>query len=407
MKKILVLNDSKDIKRIYGSALDNDKYICVYCCKITISPVALLEKEKPDIVLTSLEWLPYQRLVIAEANRKSIPTLYVMDGILEWSYVWNNQSYVIPEGTMLQPLLSKHIAVIGKHPARILSAMGMKNKIHIVGLPRLDNFFRVRNIKKGQTPQILVCCANTPYHNKEQEIMVKRALKDLKNELDCYENYINVIWRIGEELSTYIDVENSNTDLSGVLSQSNGVISFASTVIVEAMLLGIPTALIEYRNIPIYLETAWQIRGKDHILPVVRELIHAPSEKIAYQDFCIDDELNYSQASNNLSILIDQIIDCDTNEIEINENHQGHLDYNEIHSQLSVFSLYGNDEIKYELDGYMKHCENIRSNNIKLYNLINSNFFVKMIIKIPFFPFHTILNKFNDHLRYIASINEK
>jgi hypothetical protein len=378
--KIIVLNSYEDAKRIYGTALDIENVIVKYTPDIVISPIQLLEKEKPDVVLTSLEWLPYQRILISEANLRNIPTIYVMDGVLEWSYVWNNQSFVIPHGTVLQPLLSKHIAVIGNHPARILSSMGLSNKISIIGLPRLEGFSRERIVKLDVKKKILICTANTAYHNLEQEINLKQALSDMKDIVVGIDG-VEIIWRLSSNLANDFLVDNNQDDFFSILKTVDAVISFQSTAIIEAMLLGIPTALIDYRNVPIYFQTAWQIRCKEHILNVIQELLHPPVEKKAYQDFCLNDELFLTDSSDRLKkIILNAGAALDDMPLD---NIGGVLDYRVIHPQISAFGISNTTQLQYQLDGYAKYQKIINDRLYQIYMELKTSLLFKIIDLFP------------------------
>jgi hypothetical protein len=90
-----------------------------------------------------------------------------MDGIIEWAYLWQNWGFVKPEGTVLQPLIASDLCVIGQHPARILAGLGLADKIHVVGLPRLDGIKRQRVIDQDQPRRIVVATAKTCRHNPD------------------------------------------------------------------------------------------------------------------------------------------------------------------------------------------------------------------------------------------------
>lgn len=391
--KILVLNniENNDAKRIYGESLEIEGASYCFVSNSLVSPISLLESKNPDIVLTSQEWLPYQRLIIAEANHRGIPTLYVMDGILEWSYIWNNKSFIIPYGTVFQPLLSKNIAVIGRNSARIIASMGIhSNKINIIGLPRLDGFSRERVTDVCKRPKILICTANTAYHNNLQKMSVKEALQDLKNvienqlEIDC-------LWRISDELAIELGVKANKESLTQVMQRANAIISFPSTVILEGMLLGIPSAIIEYRAVPIYMKSAWEIRSKNHIYNVVHELLNPPSEKTAYQNYCLDEELDYGSAGLKLKVVIKNLLKKNSlNDLielkqEMNQStlQYGLLDYRLVHSQLSLFSQSDVPKMQYELDGYKKHLLNINKQILDLAKDIERSAYFKLNKFLP------------------------
>ena len=409
MYKVLVLNEntSFDAQRIYGDLLNSKDFKFVFYSKPVISIDEIYDNEFPDIVLTSLEWLPFQRLMISEARRRNIPTLYVMDGVIEWSYIWNNQSYVLPGGIMFQPLVSDYIAVIGHHPARILASIGLGEKINIIGLPRLNiNKKRTVCIEKAKK-KIGIFTANTPYHNSEQEYYVRKALSDLKDELKFLSEEVEIVWRINESLAESMGVANNKEDLENILLSLDCVISFHSTVILEAMLYNIPTALIEYRNVPIYIQTAWQIRSKNYIQLVIRELLYPSNEKMAYQAYCFNDELYLNGKNDNLKQLILLLINREFNNAYIKTNLRGAMDFHHINSQLGFFSIGENDKLRYEIDGYIKHNRNISKVLSDMYFVLSKNLIVRFFMKFKFLPLSKYLNNFIERLKYLSNTKIK
>lgn len=354
--KIIVLNSQEDAKRIYGTGLEQRYTSVEYYPDSSFAPDAILASRSPDLVLLSLEWTPAHRLFCAEANRRRIPTLYVMDGVLEWSYIWENQSYVQPHGTVLQPLLAQYLSVIGRHPARILSSMGLKEKISIIGLPRLDSTARQARFSHiALPPTVLICTAKTPDLNRQRRASTVRALKDLMGVIQELE--LSAVWRISNDFALDLGVTPSKADLKEDILNSNCLVAFPSTVVLEGMLSGLPTAIIEYQPNPLYIETAWQIRCKDNIYPVLNELLYPPAQKIAYQDYCLHEELEVGQASARLDEFIHNIVDGKIQQRETEKRSHGALDFKLVHSQLSSFASSPHAAIQYELDAYRGYKE--------------------------------------------------
>ena len=110
------------------------------------------------------------------------------------------------------------------------------------------------------------------------------------------------MWRIDPKVAGELDIQPSGAEhpLEAVLQSVACVISFSSTLILEAMLKDIPVSIIDYRAVPILTTSAWQIRSRDHIETVVKELLAPPLEKIALQRSCLEDELETGCASEKL-----------------------------------------------------------------------------------------------------------
>ena len=321
----------------------------------TSGPV-IPDDPRPDVVLLSREWSLELRLAAAQARAAGIPTIYVMDGVLEWAYLWENWSFVKPEGTVLQPLIAEHLCAIGRHPARILAALGLAERVHLVGLPRLDDFKRERRVFADRRKQILITTAATAGQHVAHKVMVRSALRDLQAWFATHDEIVP-IWRVDRFLADDLGIAFENdVPIQEQLATVDGVISFTSTVLLESMLLGVPTAQIDYRSVPQYVQTAWEIRSAEQIESVIRELLHPPAEKIAFQEFCLRDELELGDASQRLATLIRDVVSSPQTTSAPAES-LGILDYRQVHSHLSTFSLSPLSRVQYELDATYKLLE--------------------------------------------------
>lgn len=349
--KIVVLDEPERLESLFGTTFT---LLGVEPIHVNSTDYEAIIDSKPNVILLSREWSYEWRIVAAEASKADIPVIYVMDGVIEWSYVWNNLSFVQPEGTVLQPLIADALCVIGQHPARILASLGLADRIHIVGLPRFDAYPRTRRIDQNSPPKIVISTAKTYGHNVEQKVMVKQAIMDLKQWFSS-NIHINVVWRIDDDLARELRIITDNSgSFSEHLETAAGLISFSSTCLLEGMLKGIPTALIDYRASPQYVQTAWDIRSKHHIHPVVQELLYPPHNKIALQEFCLADELECGciPAAKRLADVIMNVIESKSKNAPMFQKNEiyGKIDYHQIHSQLSTFSLSPKALLQYELD---------------------------------------------------------
>jgi hypothetical protein len=315
----------------------------------------------PDAVLLTREWSIDIRHATIEARRQGIPVIYLMDGVIEWDYFWHNWGFIKPEGTVLQPLIASDLCVIGQHPARILAALGLAKRIHIVGLPRLDGLGRRRVIDRDLPQQIVIATAQTFGHNTAHKVYVRAALRDLKNWFDGHRE-LTPVWRITEESAAELGVIGASAGtIADALETANSVISFTSTVLLESMRLGIPTALVDYRAVPQYVQTAWEIRNPEQIESVVQELLYPPAEKLAYQELCLNDELESRDASERLAEVIRLSVESKPEEeTGAPARVHGLVDFRQVNSHLSAFSVAPLSRLQYELDATYKLWERDR-----------------------------------------------
>jgi len=265
---------------------------------------------------------------VAEARARGIGTLQIMDGILEWRRTWDYTRQGRPVDGVVnpinQPALAHKIACLGPRDARILESWGNAGKCEIIGAPRLDGLVKSRlsggtgggRSREGRR-RILVVTAKTPGFTPAQVETTKRSLACMKRYFDQRPG-IDPVWRITRGLERELGIESRVGDLTGaelhvMLREVDAVITTPSTTMLEAMLLDLPTALLDFHNCPHYFEAAWSITSEEHIDPVVAELLSPSPARMGYQRFLLGDQLAcQSPAADRLLRLIEVMVDVHT-----------------------------------------------------------------------------------------------
>lgn len=313
MTEIVVLgtqgffHHAEPLKRHYGERL-------VVEAEYTPETVA---SHNPDILITFEASNPQRGLCTAEMMRRGVATLLIMDGIQEWRNTWS-RTRGTTKRPLNQPALVHKIACLGRVDARLYESWGNVGKCELVGTPRLDDLITKR--KPGRTEPIqerpmrlLVMTARSPGFTPEEIEITLQSLRDLQTELSRRED-IQVVWRISKGLHLQLGVQNTYTSATGeelheLLPQMDAVITTPSTAQLEAMLLGIPVALLNYHIVPVYTPAAWEIKSEKHIRSILEELAAPPLEKIIYQEICLEDSLAcQTPALPRLIQLIDEMI---------------------------------------------------------------------------------------------------
>ncbi|MBI5690475.1 MAG: hypothetical protein HZC55_10300 [Verrucomicrobia bacterium] len=358
---LVVLDERSRLDNLYGPVFERlgHPWVCAHGC----APEEVLALQPSALLLTS-EWTFENRLAAAAARKRDIPVIYVIDGAIEWSYLWTNLSWIRPWGTNLQPMIASDLCVLGRHQARILASLGLGTRVHVVGLPRLDPISSERILQRGAIPRIVIATSRMSGHNVEHQVMTLRALRDLRSWF-AGRSDVEAVWRIPADMAEDIGVrEDVAGSVSDVLARADGLISFTSTCLLEAMHKGVPAAQIEYRSVPLYVDTAWEIRCAEHIAPVVHELLYPPSSRLALQDACFADELEVGDATGRLAGVIREAI-ANPHPYASDSGAQpvrarGQLDYRQIYSELSAFAMSDTAVLQYELSaahGYLQRLK--------------------------------------------------
>lgn len=306
--------------------------------------VEIVEPEKisqvataDDLAIFFTEHFERFRIAIHQLRESGCRTLYAIDGILEWRNAFENRPDEPAVPWTMRPVLSHKVAAIGRSQARLLSFWGNQQKVELVGLPRLDSLqqdsesragdqsikTQSKPAQNGDRPlKIMVMTAKWPAFTPEQQACVEQSLMDLKRWTDQDTNSgLEIIWRLTGGLEEKVGVSNSLTstnrnELIEQLSECDALITTPSTAMLEGMLLGKPTAVLEYNPCPQLTQSVWQIRHETHIEPVMRELLNPTLAKLAQQEFCLHDSLECrSPATARFCQLVETMLNSSPGEL--------------------------------------------------------------------------------------------
>lgn len=254
-----------------------------------------------DLVIFYSEHFDRFRDLCVDLKSRRVPTLYAIDGILEWRNAWENRADEIACPWTMRPCLSDAVAAIGPRQARVLSAWGNHGRVYNIGIPRLDEWKAPGPCSSSTADwRILVSTAKCPGFTEQQIQTTVDSLRDLQSFFARTEAFrgqrIEVTWRLTGGLENVLGVESANqVPLRELISDTDVVITTPSTLALESMLLRKPTVLLDYHNTPDYVPTAWAIRHTDQIETVLADIANsdASSPRLAWQDFLLQEALRY------------------------------------------------------------------------------------------------------------------
>ncbi|MDB6023365.1 MAG: hypothetical protein JWQ04_3222, partial [Pedosphaera sp.] len=274
------------------------------------------------LIVTHDTYLDPGRRLVREAVAANIPTLILADGILEYRNTWQHPQ--LEPGAIFQPALGHKIACLGRSQARFLESWGNAGKCELVGSPRFDRYCELqRRRKRADEPfRLLVMTALTPWFAEGQHQAVRAALRDLKEFLGEQQSIggfgVETVWRLTRGLDEEIglaprngEMDFSGSELAEILQQVDAVITTPSTAMLEAMLLGLPVATLDYTNSPAYVQPAWTITARAHLPGVLAELMCPSEAKMLFQDTMLHDALECATpAAPRLVQLILKMMEC-------------------------------------------------------------------------------------------------
>lgn len=268
---------------------------------------AVIDQEQPDLVITFDEHYCELALCVIHAKRKGIPMLLIRDGILETRFL-DFESNEITKRNIRSTFISDKIACLGENDKKIIESWGNEGKCEAVGSGRIDRIISNYPIKKkpGASPQkrsLLIVSAKRPYFNEKERDITLKAFSDLKNTLAAYKDVLNVRWRVTSEIARKLSLkgkgfkETTGKELHFLLSQSDLVITTPSTSMLEAMLFGMPVAVIDYHNLEQLYKASWVIRQTGEIKPTLDQMISGDEDKLKSQWGYLNEQLNIEPTS--------------------------------------------------------------------------------------------------------------
>lgn len=268
----------------------------------------------PRLVLCFDDYHMLYSNVLAQLRQRNIGILMMFDGILEW-----RRTFEYPlEGEHLpfeQPVGAHKIACLGASQARLLESWGNVGKCEIVGVPRFDELAKNRPpVPPGPPYRVLIMTAKTPGFNEDQFEACRRSIVDLRTEAAQFKQ-VELVYRVSPKIQAALALEERGLDTRGAdlhqqLAGVHAVITTMSTTYLESLLARRPTAVLDYTNSPHFISSSWRICCRDHIAPVLRELLSPPKVKMAYQEFVLRDSLYLEEpATDRLARLLKAMVE--------------------------------------------------------------------------------------------------
>ncbi len=298
---------------------------------VIAEPHDVLEQARPgDLAIFYSEHFDRFRACCLRLNQRNVATLYLIDGILEWRNAWENCPEEVACPYTMRPVLSHKVACIGPSQQRALDAWGNVGKTEVVGIPRLDGYPEMRSSRDhtNGTFRVLVMTAKTPGFTPQQIQTTRQSLIDLKQWQTANPTITDqrgpgepdqttrteFVWRLTAGLAGEIGVDNHLSNLTGgelaeLLLTVDAVISTPSTAILEAMLMDLPTAVLDYHNCPHYVSTGWDICSREHIGTILTQMYERSPTRMMFQENQLADALfTQSSASRRLVDLASQML---------------------------------------------------------------------------------------------------
>lgn len=216
---------------------------------------------------------PVSLRCLRDAHELGIPSLLLMDGIVEYRNTFVNPRV---DEAFLRPAPAGAVACAGEVDRARLESFG--NRAFATGLPRLASI--ARTPVPGEA-SVLVATARTPAFNDDELGLLIGALERVRDGLRAIG--VPARWRLTGGLDGRLGVINEGGSLCEALAASSAVITTPSTLLVESMLSGRATALLHPFTTPRWQEAAW-VLGGEATGDELGDLVGPSAERLVRQD---------------------------------------------------------------------------------------------------------------------------
>jgi len=269
-------------------------------------PVEMMHDVPPDwrpptdaaIVISAETYDEPSVSALRSAVEHQVPVLVLADGILEFRNTWQNPTQVA--GNIYQPVLGHKLACVGASQRRHVEAWGNPGVCEIVGLPALDGHRRHPRAPGDGSFRLLVASSRHPYFDDRQRAIVIEQFVAVRDAIAAFADRssrrVAVTWRLTGELGEALGVQSALQPVASVsaleaLCAADALVTMPSTLMLEAMLLDLPVAQVDFMNLPQYVQTGWSASAPPHLPPVLEQLVDPPAERLAFQRVALHDAL--------------------------------------------------------------------------------------------------------------------
>lgn len=269
------------------------------CLPVRSTDILQVDLTDVDLLMVNDEFGSLGCEGIARCREHGIPTLHLIDGVIDWRNTWQNRrsSSDVEGMPLFRPVLADKIGVIGASQYRILEFFGNGPVCEITGSPRFDVYSKpemARLPKDG----LLVTTANTTAYTDQQTVSVLQSLRDLRDVLRQRKKNgrppLYVTWRVDQTIADELDVQaERSSNLIAALSQHRMLISTPSTCVLEGMMCGRPSVILDYIDSPSYLQSAWKISHRQHMETVFDNAWEAPALEMDFQRMVCRDQVSH------------------------------------------------------------------------------------------------------------------
>lgn len=260
-----------------------------------------------DAFICSYYTMPHNALLTLRFRDLGIKTILCSDGIFDFSNAKLNVMHTKYGLTQFHPILQDFFLCVGKKESKFFS-----NRVVAMDYMPKRMISSKDLISMPSKVKVLVTTANTAYFNQDEYlrlfVLMSESIKVLiENNVDFSVRIFDqkLLADICDEFSGLItnDIE---FDFETTLKGYSAVITTPSSIAVVSMYQRRPTALLVYRDLPMFLQTGWMIPSATVLDSILEGFLQGDIERMKIQNDLYN---NYSHECGLNDRIVEIMID--------------------------------------------------------------------------------------------------
>lgn len=238
-----------------------------------------------DFVVSCIYHSSSSQYIAMRANYLGVQTVFMSDGIGDWSNFFQNKSMQLSGQALHSPMIHRLHYCCDKTTAHYLKEKGANVRLYIPD--RVCKDVPAGDVMPGYNnlDTVLITTANNPFFNSDERARLVGLLIKIRDDLEALEKKVAV--RIFDDdlyrecFDGYENVKNGS--FAQCVSKFSLVVTTPSSLVVQCASLAVPVCILDYRSSPLFVQGVCRYTGQIPWSDIEAELLPNLSEALVFQ----------------------------------------------------------------------------------------------------------------------------
>ncbi|ASI89244.1 hypothetical protein [Vibrio mediterranei] len=220
----------------------------------------------------------------------------LQDGVFDFSNSFNNPFFFNKSYKLHFPAINDVILCFGKKEASYIAGFNKRTVVKTYIPEFVKRTMKLADDFNNPEPEydVMLTTANTAYFDESEFKLLVNYLESVIDSL-LSSGYKICIRIFDNQLLNALSLEDIDNLKEGSFVEAaanvKSVITTPSTLAVESMILGLPTATLIYRDMPITTQTGWMLYNPAIVCSVVESMLNNNRERLSIQRVLLENYL--------------------------------------------------------------------------------------------------------------------